>query len=58
MRKANDWNQPCPNKSCDRHGQKNQGNIISISTYMTKSGKRKAADFSVRRMRGDVFGDA
>ncbi len=41
MRKANDWNQPCPNKSCDRHGQKNQGNIISISTYMTKSGKRR-----------------
>ncbi len=41
MKKANNWNQPCPNKSCDRHGLKNQGNIISISTYMTKSGKRR-----------------
>ncbi len=41
MKKANNRNQPCPNKSCDRHGLKNQGNIISIGTYMTKSGKRR-----------------
>ena len=40
MRRASDWNQPCPNKNCMGYGQINQGNIISISTYMTKSGKR------------------
>ena len=40
MRRASDWNQPCPNKKCMDYGQANQGNIISISTYMTKSGKR------------------
>jgi len=41
MKKAKYWNQPCPNKNCDKHGMKNQGNIISISTYMTKSGRRR-----------------
>lgn len=40
MKQASDWNQPCPNKKCARYGHVNQGNIISISTYMTKSGKR------------------
>ncbi|NWH05347.1 hypothetical protein [Desulfobacter latus] len=40
MRRASNWNQPCPNKNCMRYGQINQGNIISISTYITKSGKR------------------
>jgi IS1 family transposase/transposase-like protein len=41
MRKAQNWNQPCPNKSCCYYGQKNKGNIKCISTYMTKSGKRR-----------------
>ncbi len=41
MRKAKDWNQPCPNQNCEKYGQKNQGNVISISTYMAKSGKRR-----------------
>ncbi len=41
MRKAKDRSQPCPDKNCEKYGQKNQGNVISISTYMTKSGKRR-----------------
>ena len=41
MRKAQNWNQPCPNKDCQYHGQMNKGNISSISTYMTESGKRR-----------------
>ena len=34
MKKAQDWNQPCPDKNCNFYGQLNKGNIISISTYM------------------------
>ena len=41
MKRASRWNQPCPDKNCTHYGQINQGNIISISTYMTKSGKRR-----------------
>lgn len=41
MRKAKNWNQPCPNKTCSQYGQKNQGNIRSIASYMTQSGKRR-----------------
>lgn len=41
MRKAQNWNQPCPNKNCCYYGQKNKGNIKCKSTYMTKSGKRR-----------------
>ena len=39
MRQAQNWNQSCPNKECKDHGQINKGNISSISTYMTGSGK-------------------
>lgn len=41
MRKPQNWNQPCPNKTCSHYGQKNQGNICCIATYMTQSGKRR-----------------
>ncbi len=41
MRRASEWNQPCPDKNCAHYGQINKGNIISISTYMTQSGKRR-----------------
>ena len=41
MIKARFWNQPCPNKNCKCCGQINTGNISCISTYMTKSGKRR-----------------
>ena len=40
MRRASEWNQPCPEKNCAHYGQINQGNVISISTYMTQSEKR------------------
>jgi hypothetical protein len=30
MKKAKNWNQPCPNKTYSQYGQKNQGNIRSI----------------------------
>ena len=41
MRKAKNWNQPCPNTTCTHSGQKNQGNLCSIASYMTQSGKRR-----------------
>ena len=41
MRKAKNWNQPCPNTTCAYYGQKDQGNIRSIASYMTQSGKRR-----------------
>lgn len=41
MKKAKNWNQPCPNIKCDFYGQLNKGNIISQSTYLTQSGKRR-----------------
>ncbi len=41
MRKAQNWNQPCPNKQCNAYGQMNKGNISSVSSYMSKSGKRR-----------------
>lgn len=41
MRKPQDWDQPCPNKSCCYYGQKNRGNISSISSYMSQSGARR-----------------
>ncbi len=41
MRKAQNWNLPCPNKECEIYGQMNKDNIISQSTYETQSGKRR-----------------
>ncbi len=41
MRKAKNWNQPCPNKDCKDYGHINKGNISCISTYMSSSGKRR-----------------
>lgn len=41
MRKAKNWNQPCPKTTCCQYGQKNQGNIRCIASYMTQSGKRR-----------------
>jgi IS1 family transposase/transposase-like protein len=62
MRKAQDWNQPCPNKDCQLYGQVNKGNIISISRYKTKSGKRrifkcKACEETFSESRDTVFFD-
>jgi len=41
VRKPKNWGQPCPNKNCEHYGQPNKDNIISQSTYMTQSGKRR-----------------
>lgn len=41
MRKPKNWGQPCPNKNCEHYGQLCKDNIISLSTYMTQSGKRR-----------------
>ena len=41
MRPTTNWNQPCPNKTCSHYGQKNQGNIRSIASYLTQTGKRR-----------------
>ena len=40
MRKAKDWNQPCPNPVCDHYKLMNRGNISAIATYATQSGTR------------------
>lgn len=62
MRKARNWNQPCPNKECEMYGQMNKGNIISKSTYDTQSGKRrvfecKCCGHSFAETRDTVFFD-
>ena len=41
MRTARDWGQPCPNPKCSHHNLMNRGNISSIATYLTQSGKRR-----------------
>jgi IS1 family transposase/transposase-like protein len=46
MKRAQNWNQPSPNKNCDHYGQLNKGNITIKSTYMTKSGKRRIFNYS------------
>jgi hypothetical protein len=46
IRKAKNWNQPCPNSNCNYYRLINRGNIKSISTYKTKSGKRRIFQFN------------
>lgn len=41
MRRPQEWHQPCPNATCMPYGQKDHGNIRSLATYMTQSGKRR-----------------
>jgi IS1 family transposase/transposase-like protein len=41
LRKAKDWNQPCPNPVCDQYQRMNPGNISAIATYATQSGTRR-----------------
>ncbi|MDM8542959.1 hypothetical protein QUF90_17940 [Desulfococcaceae bacterium HSG9] len=62
MRKAQNWNQPCPDKSCEMYGQMNKGNISGISTYLTKSGSRsifkcKCCNYSFSETGDTVFFD-
>jgi hypothetical protein len=41
LRKAKDWNQPCPNPGCDQYKRMNRGNLSAIATYATQSGTRR-----------------
>ena len=41
MRRPQDWGHACPNPECARFKLMNTGNVSAISTYMTKSGKRR-----------------
>ena len=41
MKRAQNWNQPCPNRACSDYGQQNQGNVLSIATYLTQGGQRR-----------------
>ena len=41
MRKPKDWRQPCPNPTCSHYKLMNRGNVKSIATYKTQSGKRR-----------------
>ena len=41
MRTSKDWGQSCPNPECSHYNLMNRGNISSIATYLTQSGKRR-----------------
>jgi IS1 family transposase len=41
MKKPNDWRQPCPNRKCDHYSMIGRGNVRAISTYVTRSGRRR-----------------
>lgn len=41
MRKPREWDQPCPNPECSYYRLKKRGNIRALSTYLTRSGKRR-----------------
>lgn len=47
LRKPSDWGQPCPNRECSHYNLMNRGNVSSISTYLTQSGKRRIFHCSV-----------
>lgn len=44
MIQLNDWNSPCSRKAWYHDGQKNQGNICGIATYMPQSEKHRITD--------------
>lgn len=41
MRKPSNWGQPCPNPECRQYSLLNRGNVKALSTYLTRSGKRR-----------------
>ncbi len=41
MKKPKNWGQPCPNPDCSHYRLMDRGNIRVLSTYMTRSGKRR-----------------
>jgi hypothetical protein len=54
VRKAKDWDQPCPNPTCQHYKLMNRGNVRSIATYQTQSGKRRIFDC---RLCGEQFSE-
>ncbi len=62
MRKPRDWDQPCPNRECPQYSLLNRGNVKALSTYLTRSGKRRifqctACGTSFSETRDTVFFD-
>jgi IS1 family transposase/transposase-like protein len=49
LRKAKDWNQPCPNPACSHYRLMNRGNVSAIASYLTKSGRRRIFKCSLCR---------
>lgn len=41
MRKPQEWAEYCPNPNCQYYKQMKRGNISSIATYMSESGRRR-----------------
>ena len=41
MRKAKDWEQPCPNPACSHYTRMHRENVKAIATYQTQSGRRR-----------------
>jgi hypothetical protein len=41
MRTPSDWGQPCPNPECSQYTLLHRGNVKALSTYLTRSGKRR-----------------
>ena len=41
MKKPKAWDQPCPNPACSHYRLMNRGNVKSIASYTTQSGKRR-----------------
>jgi len=41
MKKPKAWDQPCPNPACSHYRLMNRGNVKSIASYATQSGKRR-----------------
>jgi len=41
MRSPKDWKQPCPDPECKYYTLTGRGNVSAVSTYSTRSGKRR-----------------
>ncbi len=47
MKKPQNWGQSCPNRNCNCYNKNSQGNIRSVASYLTKSGKRRIFECKV-----------
>lgn len=62
MRTPSDWGQPCPNPECVQYSLLNRGNVRALSTYLTRSGRRRIfqctrCQTTFSETRGTVFFD-